>query len=121
MRRVHLIGIGGAGMSGLARVLAARGVEVSGCDRANGGHDPAHLEPGMEVVVSSAVPDELDELAAASELGLRVLHRGELLAELVAERRSICKAGFWPCRQSARRHAATHDSVCSWHERLLNR
>ena len=42
--------------------------------------------------MSSAVPDELDELAAAAELGLRVLHRGELLAELVAQRRSICVA-----------------------------
>jgi UDP-N-acetylmuramate--alanine ligase len=107
-RRLHLLGIGGAGMSALAVVAYAWGADVSGCDRAESeysqrlrrfgievaeGHDRAHLEPGMEVVVSSAVPDELDELAAASELGLRVTGRGELLAELVALRRSICVAG----------------------------
>ena len=107
-RRLHMLGIGGAGMSALAVVAYAWGADVSGCDRAESdysqrlrrfgievaeGHDRAHLEPGMEVVVSSAVPDELDELAAASELGLRVMGRGELLAELVALRRSICVAG----------------------------
>ena len=95
-RRLHMIGIGGAGMSALAVVAYAWGADVSGCDRtpseyslapapvridvSEGPRDRSHLEPGMEVVVSSAVPDELDELAAASELGLRVLHRGELLA-----------------------------------------
>ena len=90
-RRLHLLGIGGAGMSALAVVAYAWGADVSGCDRVDSeysqrlrrfgievaeGHDRAHLEPGMEVVVSSAVPDELDELAAASELGLRVIGRG---------------------------------------------
>jgi UDP-N-acetylmuramate--alanine ligase len=107
-RRLHMIGIGGAGMSALAIVAYAWGADVSGCDRdgseysrrlerfgieVGAGHDRAHLEPGMEVVVSSAVPDELDELAAAAELGLRVIGRGELLAELVAQRRSICVGG----------------------------
>jgi UDP-N-acetylmuramate--alanine ligase len=107
-RRLHMIGIGGAGMSALAVVAYAWGADVSGCDRTpseyslrlrrfgidvSEGHDRAHLEPGMDVVVSSAVPDELDELAAASELGLRVIHRGELLAELVALKRSICVTG----------------------------
>jgi UDP-N-acetylmuramate--alanine ligase len=107
-RRVHMIGIGGAGMSALAVLAYAWGADVSGCDRdgsdysrrlerfgidVHAGHNRAHLEPGMEVVVSSAVPDELDELAAASELGLQVLGRGELLAELVALRRSICVGG----------------------------
>src|SRR5437764_1201598 len=107
-RRLHMIGIGGAGMSALAVVAYAWGADVSGCDRTpseyslrlgrfgidvHEDHDRAHLEPGMEVVVSSAVPDEVDELAAASELGLRVLHRGQLLAELVALKDSICVAG----------------------------
>jgi UDP-N-acetylmuramate--alanine ligase len=107
-RRLHMVGIGGAGMSALAIVAYAWGADVSGCDRdasdyahrlerfgidVRAGHDRSHLEPGMEVVVSSAVPGELDELAAAAELGLRVLHRGELLAELVAQRRSICVGG----------------------------
>jgi UDP-N-acetylmuramate--alanine ligase len=107
-RRLHFIGIGGAGMSGLALVAYAWGADVSGCDRepseyshrlarfgvdVREGHDRAHLEPGMQVVVSSAVPDELDELAAAAEQGLDVIRRGALLAELVALRRSICVAG----------------------------
>lgn len=107
-RRLHMVGIGGAGMSALAIVAYAWGADVSGCDRdesdysrrlerfgidIRAGHDRAHLEPGMEVVKSSAVPDELDELAAAAELGLRVMGRGELLAELVAQRRSICVGG----------------------------
>jgi UDP-N-acetylmuramate--alanine ligase len=107
-RRVHFIGIGGAGMSGLALLAYAWGAEVSGCDRepseysrrlarfgidVHDGHDRAHLEPGMQVVVSTAIPDELDELAAAGELGLEVLGRGRLLAELVALRRSICVGG----------------------------
>jgi UDP-N-acetylmuramate--alanine ligase len=107
-RRLHMVGIGGAGMSALAIVAYAWGADVSGCDRdesdysrrlerfgidIRAGHDRAHLEPGMEVVKSSAVPDELDELAAAAELGLRVIGRGELLAELVAQRRSICVGG----------------------------
>jgi UDP-N-acetylmuramate--alanine ligase len=107
-RRLHMIGIGGAGMSALAIVAYAWGADVSGCDREGSeysrrlrrfgldvreGHDRGHLEPGMEVVVSSAVPDELDEVAAAGELGLRVIGRGELLAELVAQRRSICVGG----------------------------
>jgi UDP-N-acetylmuramate--alanine ligase len=107
-RSLHMLGIGGAGMSALAVVAYAWGADVSGCDRAGSeyasrlrrfgievaeGHDRSHLAPGMEVVVSSAVPDELDELAAAFELGLPVLGRGELLAELVALRRSICVAG----------------------------
>ena len=85
---------------GAPRCRAATGPSrstPSGCggsgSRCAEGHDRAHLEPGMEVVVSSAMPDELDELAAASELGLRVIGRGELLAELVALRRSICVGG----------------------------
>ena len=60
-RRLHLLGIGGSGMSGIAAVLAERGVDVSGCDRDSGGHDPGHLEAGMEVGYSGAVPaDERD-------------------------------------------------------------
>src|SRR4029077_9596155 len=81
---------------------------VSGCDRGDSayaerlrrfgievfeGHDPAHLDEGVEVVVSSAIPADNPELARARELGLRRLHRAELLAEMVASRRSICVAG----------------------------
>jgi len=107
-RRLHMMGIGGAGMSALATVAYAWGADVSGCDRAGSsyserltrfgidvveGHDPAHLVPGMEVVVSAAVPSDHEELARARELELPVLGRAELLAEMVAARRSVCVAG----------------------------
>jgi UDP-N-acetylmuramate--alanine ligase len=87
------MGIGGAGMSGLAAVLSARGVEVTGCDRAAGGHDPSHLEPGMEVVVSSAIDPAEPELVRARALGLPVSHRSEALAAIVAAGRGICVGG----------------------------
>ncbi|MDX6523114.1 MAG: UDP-N-acetylmuramate--alanine ligase, partial [Gaiellales bacterium] len=107
-RRMHMLGIGGAGMSALATVAYAWGAEVSGCDRAPSayaerlirfglpvsyGHDPAHLEPGMELVVSSAIGAAEPELLAARELGLTRMHRAQLLAEMVASRRSVCVAG----------------------------
>jgi UDP-N-acetylmuramate--alanine ligase len=104
---LHLLGIGGAGMSGIARVLRGYGREVSGCDRspsaveelrAEGidayvGHDPAHLRAGMELVVSTAVDESEPELVAARRQGLRVRHRSEVLAEIVASREGICVAG----------------------------
>jgi UDP-N-acetylmuramate--alanine ligase len=107
-RRLHLVGVGGAGMSALATVAYAWGADVSGCDPARSsyaerlarfgipvheGHDPGHLEDGMEVIASAAVPPDTDELVAARERGLPVRHRAELLAELVAARRSICVGG----------------------------
>jgi len=107
-RRLHLLGVGGAGMSALATVAYAWGADVSGCDRARSsyterlsrfgieileGHDPAHLADGVEVVVSSAVDEQLDELVAARERGLRVMRRAELLGEMVSAKRSVCVAG----------------------------
>jgi UDP-N-acetylmuramate--alanine ligase len=107
-RRLHLVGIGGAGMSALATVAYAWGAEVSGCDRAPSayserlerfgvpiayGHDAAHLAEGMELVVSSAIPASEPELLAARDMGLPRLHRAQLLAEMVASRRSACVAG----------------------------
>src|SRR5689334_10487735 len=100
--RVHLIGIGGAGMSGIARLLLARGAQVSGSDaresptvdslRAGGarvavGHDAAHLPAApATVVVSSAIRDANPELAAARERGLAVVHRAQALAALTRGR-----------------------------------
>jgi UDP-N-acetylmuramate--alanine ligase len=108
-KRVHLIGIGGAGMSGIARILLARGTAVSGSDakdsrtvlalRALGadvavGHDAAHLpEPPATVVVSSAIRESNPELAAARERGLPVVHRAEALAALTAGRRLAAVTG----------------------------
>ena len=105
---VHLIGIGGAGMSALAKVLIARGVRVSGSDmkespdlaalRALGarivvGHDPSNLGDAETVVVSSAIRTSNAELRAAEEAGVRVLHRAQLLAILMRDRRGIAVAG----------------------------
>jgi UDP-N-acetylmuramate--alanine ligase len=100
--RVHLIGIGGAGMSGIARILLARGATVSGSDakdsrtvlalRALGarieiGHDPAHLpEAPATVVVSTAIRATNPELAAARERGIPVAHRAQALAALTRGR-----------------------------------
>jgi UDP-N-acetylmuramate--alanine ligase len=107
-RRLHFIGIGGAGMSGLALVCARLGAEVSGSDRADSsymerlraaglepavGHDAANLPEGAEVVVSTAIGEENPELALARERGIDPIHRGQLLAELCAEKRLIAIAG----------------------------
>jgi len=107
-RRLHFIGIGGAGMSGLALVCHELGAAVSGSDRgvssylerlrAAGlepaiGHDAANLPDDAEVVVSTAIADDNSELQLAREAGLRIRHRGELLAELCVEKRLIAIAG----------------------------
>ncbi|SHF33739.1 UDP-N-acetylmuramate--L-alanine ligase [Streptoalloteichus hindustanus] len=112
LRRVHLVGIGGAGMSGIARILLARGAQVSGSDakesrtvlalRAQGaavavGHDAANVhqlgEPPTAVVVSTAIRPDNPELVAARERGATVLRRAEALAALMAGHRVACVAG----------------------------
>lgn len=108
-KAVHLIGIGGAGMSGIARILLARGASVTGSDaresasvlalRALGahvdvGHDAAHLPPPpATVVVSSAIRETNPELAAARERGLPVVHRAQALAALTRGRRLAAVTG----------------------------
>ncbi len=107
-RRLHFVGIGGAGMSGLALVCARLGATVTGSDRAESsyverlraaglepavGHDAANLPEGAEVVVSTAIGADNPELAAARERGTEPIHRGALLAELCAEKRLVAIAG----------------------------
>ena len=108
-RRLHFVGIGGAGMSGLALVAHALGATVTGSDRAAGspytgplraagiepaaGHDAANVPDGAEVVVSTAIPPDNPERAAARERGLRELHRAELLGELTRLRPTIAVTG----------------------------
>jgi UDP-N-acetylmuramate--alanine ligase len=107
-RRLHFIGIGGAGMSGLALVCARLGATVTGSDRADSsymerlrgagldpaiGHDAANLPEGAEVVVSTAIGEDNPELGLAREQGVEPIHRGQLLAELCAEKRLIAIAG----------------------------
>ncbi|QHT55492.1 UDP-N-acetylmuramate--L-alanine ligase [Cellulomonas sp. H30R-01] len=106
--RVHLVGVGGAGMSAIAALLAARGLHVSGSDAADGpalpglrsagvavhvGHDAAFVADADTVVVSSAVRESNPELAAARAAGLQVLHRSEALAALMADRDAVAVAG----------------------------
>ncbi|KAF4411026.1 MULTISPECIES: UDP-N-acetylmuramate--L-alanine ligase [Streptomyces] len=111
MDRPHFIGIGGAGMSGIAKILAMRGAAVAGSDarasattealRALGvtvhlGHAAGHLaEDASCVVVSSAIRPDNPELAAASERGIPVVHRSDALAALMEgdELRPIAVAG----------------------------
>src|SRR3954466_4583060 len=107
-RRLHFVGIGGAGMSGLALVAATLGAEVTGSDRAESsyserlraagiepviGHDATNVPDGADVVRSTAIPDSNPELERAHERGLRVLHRGDLLAEVAALKHSIAVSG----------------------------
>jgi UDP-N-acetylmuramate--alanine ligase len=107
-RRLHMLGIGGAGMSALAAIAYAWGADVDGCDTAESastrrlerfgirvalGHDRTHLDDGMDVVISSAVPADTDEVLEARARGLSVMHRAALLAEMVAARRSVCVGG----------------------------
>ena len=108
-RRLHFVGIGGAGMSGLALVARSLGAEVTGSDRSADspylaplralgvepavGHEAAHVPEGAELVVSSAIPPENPERAVARERGLRELHRADLLGELTRLKPTIAVGG----------------------------
>lgn len=108
-RTVHVVGVGGAGMSAIAEVLVAMGHRVSGSDlkgsavverlRALGvavaiGHDPANLPGGVEVVaISTAIPPTNPEVVAAREAGVAVARRAEVLAAVAATRRTVAVAG----------------------------
>jgi UDP-N-acetylmuramate--alanine ligase len=107
-RRLHFIGIGGAGMSGLALVAHALGASVTGSDRSSSsysdrlraagvplsvGHDAAHVPEGAQVVVSTAIGEENPELSAARSRGQDVLHRGDLLAEVARLKRCLAVSG----------------------------
>jgi len=109
MKRVHFMGIGGVGMSGLAFLLHRAGCAVSGCDKyatsrtrwleANGipvavGHSPSHFRDADELIVTTAVPASEPELAAARAAGdVAVRYRGEVLAELVNAADGIAVCG----------------------------
>jgi UDP-N-acetylmuramate--alanine ligase len=101
-RKVHLVGIGGAGMSGWARVAVQLGAEVSGSDRAESpaldklralgvavhvGHDAANVPPGADVFVSTAIPADNPERVP------NALPRAELLRELTSLKKVIAIAG----------------------------
>lgn len=105
---LHFVGIGGYGMSGLARIYHQKGERVTGSDLASStrteslaaqgipivyGHKPEHVGEAEIVVFSTDVPDDNMELVEARRLGLTVLHRSELLARLINQGRGIAITG----------------------------
>ena len=105
--RVHLMGIGGSGVSALARVYLARGDEVSGCDAQTSettaeledegvtidvGHDPEHVL-GKDLLVYSGAIKDSPELDAARAMGVRAITRAEALAELIENSDAIAICG----------------------------
>ena len=108
VRRVHLIGIGGAGMRNLARLFLARGVDVTGSDMKDSkglaelrelgaevwvGHDGARIGSSDAAIISSAIRESNPELAAAREAGTPIWARQQALAAFAAGRRAIAVAG----------------------------
>ncbi len=108
IRRIHFVGIGGAGMSGIAEVLLNQGYEISGSDlresavtrRLAGlganlflGHRPEHVTGAHVVVKSSAVDDCNPELVGAREQRIPIVRRAEMLGELMRYRHGIAVAG----------------------------
>lgn len=108
VRRIHFVGIGGAGMGGIAEVLLNEGYEITGSDIQPGlmisrlqeqgvevfiGHSPSQVKGASVVVVSSAVDDSNCEIIAAKELRIPVVRRAEMLSELMRYRHGIAVAG----------------------------
>ena len=106
--RVHFLAIGGAGMSGVARIMLARGIRVTGSDakdvpvlkalESEGagvwvGFHAGHQERADAIVMSSSIRDDNVELVAARERGVPVLHRAQGLAALMQGRRPVAVAG----------------------------
>ena len=108
IRRIHFIGIGGAGMSGIAEVLRNQGYDISGSDvkasktterltsmgiKVFTGHDASNVA-GVDVVVnSSAIGGDNPEIEAAREARVPIVRRAEMLAELMRYRHGIAVAG----------------------------
>jgi UDP-N-acetylmuramate--alanine ligase len=109
LRRLHFVGAGGVGMSGLAEILLlSTPLEISGCDltpsenterlltlgaRIATGHDPRHVAEADLVVVSSAVDESNPEVAEARRRGVPVIRRAEMLAEIMRLKQGIAIAG----------------------------
>jgi UDP-N-acetylmuramate--alanine ligase len=109
LRRIHFVGAGGVGMSGLAEILLlSTPLEISGCDRESGenterltalgakislGHDPAHLANVDVLVISSAVDESNPEVSAARERGIPVIRRAQMLGQIMRLKQGIAVAG----------------------------
>lgn len=108
IERAHFVGIGGSGMSGLAKMFLERGISVSGSDRADSpglrtledlgatvyvGHDAAHLGDADTVIHTGAIWPENPEFVTAAQRGLQVIHRSQALKWLIGARRLVSVAG----------------------------
>ena len=108
VRRIHFVGIGGSGMSGIAEVLANQGYEISGSDLAESattrrltdlgirvviGHDAKNIANANAVVVSTAVKDSNPEVVAARERHIPIVPRAQMLAELMRLKQGVAIAG----------------------------
>ncbi|MBI0326417.1 UDP-N-acetylmuramate--L-alanine ligase [Burkholderia plantarii] len=108
VKHIHFVGIGGAGMSGIAEVLVNLGYEVSGSDLSRNavterlaalgarvaiGHDAANIEGANAVVTSTAVRSDNPEVLAARRLGVPIVPRAVMLAELMRLKQGIAIAG----------------------------
>lgn len=108
IQRMHFVGIGGVGMSGIAEVLLNQGYHISGSDLRAGpaterladlgaqifiGHDAAHVEQAEVVVVSSAIDLENPEVASALDARIPVIPRAQMLAELMRFKQGIAVSG----------------------------
>jgi UDP-N-acetylmuramate--alanine ligase len=108
VRQIHMVGIGGSGMRGIAEVLLNLGYAVSGSDLQPGsstlrltdlgariftGHEAANVRGADVVVISSAIPESNPEVQAARELRIPVIRRAEMLAELMRFKQGIAIAG----------------------------
>lgn len=106
--RVHFVGVGGAALSGLARIMTARGVEVSGSDAKDSplltslrqigvtcwvGHDASHVEAADTVVVSTAVREDNPEVVTAYQRGLRVWPRSAAVQSVLLDRTAVVVTG----------------------------
>lgn len=106
--RIHFIGIGGAGMSAIAKVLLAQGFTVTGSDISQSaavarlselgakitlGHDAGNIDGAQAVVISTAIAGGNPEITAARAKSLPVFHRSDIVAELMSQRRGIAVAG----------------------------
>jgi UDP-N-acetylmuramate--alanine ligase len=107
-KRIHFIGLGGAGMSGIARIMLAKGINISGSDAKDSsvlsglktlgaqvfiGHAASNIGDADILVVSSAIDQSNPEIIAANDKGLVILTRAQALALLMSESKSVAVAG----------------------------
>ena len=108
VKRIHFVGIGGAGMSGIAEVMHNMGFDITGSDlkkseitvyleslgiKISYGHSPKNVKGAEVIVTSTAIPENNPEVIAAKEKGIPVIKRAEMLAELMRMKYSVAVSG----------------------------